>query len=271
MHRFRFHVLALFVVLSGCATPALFGQVSAIQSYNQQAQTNAAARAANAPKEEFVVVDSAWMCPTEEAALAAKSCAGGKEVQKNRNVLAIGEPKHGVAQIQHFDAQGEHTLYMVASALRDQPDIAALDAFERDVDKRFSPERRIPLRYVNFRDLVEEPAAYRGRFLVVRQPSSAMTNKDFANGKFTFTIPIAAKTGSRWVALAQFELANAALVKDFEAGNRSYECGPGYCDDFVIVAELSGRTVDRIDDLGQVHRIPVFTVRELGDRFGTYR
>jgi hypothetical protein len=36
----------------------------------------------------------------------------------------------------------------------------------------------------------------------------------------------------------------------------------------VIVAELSGRTVDRPDQYGQLHRLPVFTVIEMGDRYG---
>ena len=98
-----------------------------------------------------------------------------------------------------------------------------------------------------------------------------MTNKDFREGVFAFTIPIPVTTGSKWLALAQFELANASLVDDFESGGRSYQCGAKYCDDFVIVAELTGRTIDRVDERGNVRRLPVFAVRELGDRYGTYK
>jgi hypothetical protein len=124
---------------------------------------------------------------------------------------------------------------------------------------------------MNFADLIEQPTAYKGRYLVIRQPSHDMTNKDFANGTFKFTIPIPVMTGSRWLALAQFEIKNTTLTTDFEKGGRSYQCGPKYCDDFVIVAELTGRTVDRVDEYGGVRRLPVFAIRELGDRYGTYK
>jgi hypothetical protein len=39
----------------------------------------------------------------------------------------------------------------------------------------------------------------------------------------------------------------------------------------VLVGELTGRTVDRVDSFGGVHRLPVFAIREMGDRYGTYR
>jgi hypothetical protein len=39
----------------------------------------------------------------------------------------------------------------------------------------------------------------------------------------------------------------------------------------VIGAELTGRTVERYDELGIFHRLPVFAIRELGDRYGSYR
>jgi hypothetical protein len=98
-----------------------------------------------------------------------------------------------------------------------------------------------------------------------------MKNQNFGADTFSFTVPIPVQTGSQWTALAQFELTNRPLVEDFHSGNRSYSCGPNYCDHFVIVAELSSRTVDRVDEFGNVHRLPVFEIRELGDRFGSYR
>jgi hypothetical protein len=256
---------------TGCPLAAMKQQHDNTQAFIAQGQANVVAAQANAHTEKFVIVDHAWLCPTDQAALAGK-CEGGTEVAKNRVVTVVGQaPKDGVWPVSLWDAQGEHKLFVAAASINELPDTAALDGFEQDVQRRFPDDKRIPLRAINFANLIEQPAAYRGRYLVVRQASSGMTNKDFGGGVFKFTIPIPVTTGSRWSALAQFELKNGTLVGDFEKGGRSYECGPKYCDDFVIVAELTGRTVDRVDDFGGVHRLPVFAIRELGDRYGTYK
>lgn len=260
------------VVCSGCMISALQERNDAIKAQNAQAQANFAAAQANARTDKFVVTDRTWLCPTERGALAKTRCDGGIEVKKNRPVQVIGQaPKDGVWPAAYWDAQGEHRLFVAASAINELPDTQALDAFADDVARRYPEARRIPLRSMTFANLIEQPRAYQGRYLVIRQPSRDMTNKDFAHGTFTFTIPIPVTTGSRWLALAQFELANDELVADFERGGRSYQCGPKYCDEFVIVAVLTGRTVDRVDELGTVRRLPVFAVRELGDRYGAYR
>lgn len=269
MHRLIILVVAF---TSGCAIAALKQQHDAISAMNANAQANAATAMALARTDKYVAAPSVWLCQTEQAALAGGPCEGGLEVKKNRVVSVIGQaPKDGVWPASTWDAQGEKRLFVAASAVNELPDTTALDAYAEDVVKRFPEDRRIPLRSINFADLITRPAAYKGRYLVARQPSNGMTNKDFANGTFTFTVPIPVQTGSRWTALAQFELANQTLVGDFEKGGRSYVCGPKYCDDFLIVAELTGRTVDRVDEFGNVRRLPVFAIRELGDRYGTYK
>ncbi|MBS1123939.1 MAG: hypothetical protein H6Q90_6167 [Deltaproteobacteria bacterium] len=256
---------------SGCPLAAMKQQNDATQAYIAQGQANAIAAQANAHTDKFVVADHAWLCPTAQGALVGK-CEGGTEVAKNRVVTVIGEaPKDGVWPASLWDRKGEHKLFVAAGSLNELPDTAALDGFADDVARRFPDAKRIPLGAINFADLIEQPAAYHGRYLVVRQPSGGMTNKDFGGGVFKFTIPIPVTTGSRWLALAQFEIKNTTLVGDFENGGRSYQCGPKYCDDFVIVAELTSRTIDRVDERGTVHRLPVFAIRELGDRYGTYR
>lgn len=257
---------------TACAIGALQQRNDAIRATNAQAQANFAAAQAQARTDKYVVTDRTWLCPTEQAALTGTKCDGGIEVRKNRVVQVIGQaPKDGVWPAAHWDAKGEHRLFVAASAINELPDTASLDDFADAMARRYPEPKRIPLRSMNFADLIEQPHAYRGRYLVIRQPSRDMTNKEFTGGVFRFTIPIPVTTGSRWLALAQFEIANASLVDDFENGGRSYVCGPKYCDDFVIVAELTGRTVDRVDEFGGVRRLPVFAIRELGDRYGKYQ
>jgi hypothetical protein len=266
-------ILLALLLTSGCGIAALKAQNDAIHAHNEQARQNGLAAQANARTDKFVVAEAGvWLCKTEQQALAGAKCDGGMEVHKNHLVQVIGQaPKDGVWPAAHWDAQGEHRFFVAASAINELPDMAQLDSFADEVSKRYPDAKRIPLRSMNFIDLVEQPDAYKGRYLVIRQPSRDMTNKDFASGIFRFTIPIPVATGSRWLALAQFELKNASLVGDFQKGQRSYQCGPKYCDDFVIVAELTGRTVDRIDEYGSVRRLPVFAIRELGDRYGQYK
>ena len=100
--------------------------------------------------------------------------------------------------------------------------------------------------------------------------SISVDNDHIKDGVYTFTLPNPVTTGSPWLALTQFELHDQAFAAKAAKGGHGYMCGPRYCDELVIVAELTGRTVDRVDQFGSVHRLPVF-VRELGDRFGTYK
>jgi len=269
---FRFIAsLALALSTTACGLGALKQQHDATNAFVAQGQANMLAAQANARTAKYVVTERTWLCPTEQAALTGTACDDGHEVRKNREVTVIGQtPKDGVWPASFWDATGEHRLFVAAAALNELPDTTALDAFDAEIARRYPVARRIPLTSVNFADLIEHPTAFKGRYLVIRQPMRDMTNKDWATGTFRFTIPIPVTTGSRWLALAQFELPNKAIVEDFEKGGRAYVCGPKYCDDFVIVAELTGRTVDRVDELGGVRRLPVFAIRELGDRFGTY-
>ena len=260
------------LLCSSCMFAAMKQQQDAIKAQNAAAKANFEKAQANALTEKYVITDSTWLCPTEQGALTGKPCDGGEEVRKNRPVQVLGQaPTNGVWTAKTMDAQGEHKFFVADAAINELPDTKELDSYADDVSKRYPAGKRIPLASMNFADLIEQPAAYKGRYLVIRQPSRDMTNKDFVSGTFRFTIPIPVTTNSRWLALAQFEIKNQTLVGDFEKGGRSYSCGPKYCDDFVIVAELTGRTVDRVDEYGGVRRLPVFAIRELGDRYGTYK
>ena len=221
----------------------------------------------------FVATERAWVCPTIPAALAGTACEGGRVVRKNRDVDVIGKTAVGGAwPVADYAPQGEIVKrYIAATAVTAAPDTHALGRYAEDVARRFPEERRISLGKLSIESLFAEAESYRGSYLVLRQLSRKMTNKAFADGRFTFTIGFPTNPGSHHMGPALFELANAELVEEFEAGEHGYRCGPEYCDDFVIVAELTDRTVERADDRGTVRRLPVFAVRELGDRYGSYR
>jgi hypothetical protein len=236
---------------------------SAIEKQNAAAKAQYERQQASLPHAMYVTADRTWLCPTSEV---SDNCAGGIEVQKNHGIQVKGPaPLAGIWRVWYLDASGEKELYTSAAALNELPDTEALNSYAADVARRFPEPKRIPLRDINFTSLLEQPRAYRGYYLVIRQPASDMTNTAFTNGVFHFTVPIPVSTGSRWLALAQFEIKNDALR------DRAYACGAKFCDEIVLVAELTGRTVDRVDELGTVRRLPVFAIRELGDRFGTYR
>jgi hypothetical protein len=239
----------------------------------QQMQADAAAAGAQAQKmkhtDMYVTAPEAWLCASAADANQNKSCEGGKRYRHNQTIPVIGTgAEAGVWKSEFWDAKGAHPGFVLASAVNELPDISGIDGFTRDVDTRYPEAKRIPIQVVDYEDMISQPKAYQGRYLVIRQGSRSMTNKDFRDGLFSFTIPIPAASGSGVPALAQFEFKSDIVVKEFEAGERSYECGPSYCDEFVIVAQLTGRTIDRPDRLGNVHRLPVFSVIELGDRYG---
>ena len=265
-------VLALLATTSGCGL-AGYAKLKEVGEQNAaQAKANAEAGLARARTTMYANAPHVWMCPTAAQALAGTPCADGQEVLGNHDLTVVGQaPKDGVWPVSYWDAKGEHALFVAAAKVGDLPDLAALDTFEGDVAKRIPDAKRIPIRSVSFDNLLTQAGAFKGRYLVLRQPANTMTNKSFASGTFSFTIPIPVTTGSRWSALAQFELRNPTVTGEFQKGQRSYRCGPQYCDDFVMVAELTGKTVDRVDEFGGVRRLPVFAVREMGDRYGTYR
>ncbi len=98
-----------------------------------------------------------------------------------------------------------------------------------------------------------------------------MANQEFADGTLRFTLPIPTSKGSAVVARAQFEMKSRSVAEEFQKSERKYRCAVKYCDDLVIVATLTGKTVDRADGRGNVHRMPVFAIVELGDRYGIYK
>jgi hypothetical protein len=262
------------ILVAGCGIAALQQRNDSITAMNEQARQTMLGAQANAHQTVYVVAERAWLCLDEIGARAQTACTGGTELQRGATAMIVGQgAKDGVWPVAIFDAKGEHRMFIAAVAVNELPDLKQQDAYADDVKQRFPAAKQIPLRDITFANLIEQPDAFRDRLLVVRQPLAGISNEDYraATGMYTFTIPIPVSTGSKWNALAQFELKSKLLVDEFTKGHRAYSCGGKYCDDFVIVAELTGRTVERIDEFGGMHRLPVFVVHEMGDRYATYR
>lgn len=97
-----------------------------------------------------------------------------------------------------------------------------------------------------------------------------MGNLRVEGGQLTFTMLVPVEPGARQMAMVQFELASDTWAREFEAGKRSYSCGGGYCDNFVIVASLTAERAERVDDAGNLKILPVFRIDAMADRFGRY-
>jgi hypothetical protein len=263
------------LLMSGCGLSAsIASQQQQMAAMQAQARERVAAAQAAIHSGAFVAPEHAWLCVDEAAARAQTACPGGTELDHNEDVMLVGtQPTNGVWQVAIYDASGEHRLYVAASSVAEVPDLAAQNAYAAELTSRISPDKLIHLDAITFDRLITQPASFRGKLLVVRQSTDLVSNEsyDAATSTYTFTIPIPVETGSPWAALAQFELANKQIVEGSIKRHHEHSCTTKYCDKLVIVAELTGRTVDRIDETGALHRLPVFVVHELGDRFGVYR
>jgi hypothetical protein len=267
--------LPFVLVLSGClASSAMQQQQQAVAAMHAQNAPRIAAAEASMHTGKFIRAARAWLCTDDAAAAMNAPCRDGIEVLRNEDVMVVGtQPVNGVWPVAVYDAQGEHRRSIAASVVADLPDLTALDAYAVDVATRIPAARQLHFDTITFDKLLAEPDAFRGKLLVVRQRTDEVTNEqyDAKTSTYTFTIPIQVTTNSNWAALAQFELVNKKVVEERIERRHAHSCTTAYCDKLVIVAELTGRTVDRVDQTGAVHRLPVFAVRELGDRFGVYR
>ncbi len=261
--------------LRGLAAFALLGSsgclLSTIRQSNQDAVARGQAAQALARTDLFVTATNVWFCPEVDQAKLNVECTGGKLYGNNQSVTVIGQaPEDGVWKSEIWDAQGSHPGFVMASALAELPDLSEFEAFVQGVEQRYSVESRIPVESVNYMDLVLEPEAFADRFLVIRERSGDMEDKEFVDGHLEFKIVIPGMRGSKQVrSVAQFDFANPKLVDRFQSGETSYRCGPAYCDEFLIVARLAG-TVETVDPTGRLYRLPRFEVVELGDRYDTY-
>jgi len=263
------------LLMFGCGLSAsIASQQQQMAAMQAQGRERVAAAQATVHTGAFVASEHAWLCPDEATARAATSCDGGTELDHNEDVMLVGaQPTNGVWPAAFYDASGEHRRFIAASSVAEVPDLAAENAYAAEVSTRFRADQQIHLDAITFDKLIGKPESFRGKLLVVRQRTDLVTNEsyDAATSMYTFTIPIPVETGSPWAALAQFELANKQIVEGRIKRHHEHSCTTKYCDKLVIVAELTGRTVDRLDETGVLHRLPVFVVHELGDRFGVYR
>lgn len=256
--------------LSGCLSAAMQQRDENLAAAVQAGQQYAAAAQADAHLNYYVTADRAWACPDAAAALRNGECQGGKRYVRNQAIVVIGQPANGLYRTSQFTAAGEQRHFILATAVNELPDLAALESSARTIAVRYPATKQIPPRNRGYVDFIEQPKAFDGRYLVFQQPTQGITCTDAPGGKFSCTIPVPERAGSQRNSLAQFDFHNQKVASDFRNGVRSYRCGAGYCDQLVIVARLTGKSVDRVTRAGYTMKLPLFEVVELADRFGHF-
>jgi hypothetical protein len=130
---------------------------------------------------------------------------------------------------------------------------------------------RAPRGSINYENLIQRSPELRRRKLVLAITSHDMREMRAEAGQLSFIVFVPAEPGSRLTAPVRFELHSPKFVEEFQRGKKTYSCGPSNCDTLVVVATLAASTVDHIDKLGNVKRLPLFEVQKLADRYGIYR
>jgi hypothetical protein len=267
----RVVLVALILSSSACGLAELQQRNASIEKSN----ADAVARMTEAQKlkrtDMYVVSESAWFCADAAAAAKRASCKDGQQLGKNETISVIGlQPEGETWKAAIWDSAGEHQGFIAAAAVNELPDTSALDQAAAAIEERYPAKKRIPSTNLNLEELLAQQKAYAGRYLLMRIGNSDMRDFNLDGDKLTFVMYVPSRPGSRQLAAVQFEFSSASWAKKFHGGKASYRCGAGYCDNLVVVASLSG-VVDRVDDTGALRRLPVFAVRELADRFGSYK
>lgn len=219
----------------------------------------------------FVSSSDAWLCPTAEAALAKQACEGGRRVLHNRSITVLGQDsKAGVWPSPDDTSVPARTLYVAANQLNGLPILAELSNFEDDLWARYPADKRIESKTFNLTELVLRPRSFAGKYVVLRQKLKTMSAESWDDGIFSFNLSIPLSNTTKYGTPVHFEFRNAAIVDEFLTQQRAYQCS-AYCDEFIIVAQLTERFVFVTRSSGVPIRVPVFDIVELADRYGAYR
>lgn len=218
----------------------------------------------------YVVSQDAWLCPSAAAALAKTDCEGGRQVLHNRSVMVRGQAaKAGVWVLTDPTSPTPRDLFVAADQLHIRPSRTELNAFAGDVMQRYPEAKRIDPDMLNYADALYAPKKYAGRYLIMHQKLNSLGATTWEGGQLSFNLSIPMGPGEKFKANARFEFRNASIVNEFDKGQRSYRCvANDYCDEFIIVAEVTTRTIKKSDSANEM---PVLNIVELADRFGSYR
>ena len=240
-------------------------------AFAAQARANIEAAQKNKRTTMYVIGKAAWVCRTAEEAKKQASCMGGQKFGKGERVTVSGEgPEGGVWKSELSDGKGDRPGFVVAAVLNELPDNGAVEDFVMKLQSSVPEAIRIPKADIDLADFLQRAPELRKRKLVFAFPSSDMQEMTAENATLSFLLYFPVEAGGRLRAPVQFHLKNARWIKEFNSGKKSYSCGVGQCDMLVIVATLTEKTIDRVDQLGRIVRLPVFDVEKLADRYGLY-
>lgn len=267
----------LLATLPACLLPAMLEGQRNTEAFIAAGSASAAALRAQGQSRRFAVTAGARLCPTAEDAGRHTACSGGIDLPKNAAIQVVGEaPQAGVWPVAHYDRSGAKRLFIAAGDTNELPDLTDLQSARASLQQRYPAADRIPDAAMNLSDLLTSPQAYRGHRLVWAIAATDMADMHAAEAAFSFTLAIPTKRGARGPARgrAQFDFASRAYTSAWSARMTTgvgggYSCGPGYCDQLAMVAELTG-SVERVDAEGHVMRVPAFRVLWAADRFGQY-
>jgi hypothetical protein len=218
------------------------------------------------PHNFYVVRDDAMLCPAAADATTA-ACGGAVPVAKNRLVWVLGyKPSNGVWQVRM--PNNAPPMYIAASSVDKTPDSAAWDGFVEKLKTSLPASMWVPAENVNFFDLTYSAAAFGSRPVVFARKRSELPKRATKGASMRFGLQIPANRSGRGQALVMIDLPPSDVVDGLADGD--YACDFDHCDEFMIIAFVTGKTVDVVDAEGRVLVAPLLRVGIIGDRYGEH-
>ncbi len=214
----------------------------------------------------FVIVDGARVCPDRSV---SATCDGGLDLGINEYIDATAEGPD-LYKVMVIHTGGVLNGYVPSVALGELPE---LDEFKQTIselssvdagDQLIAPEELI------YEHLLTRPDAFAGRELRMFPAASQLGNLGTSAQMMSFTLSVPSTTMRDSSSPVRFEFHNAAWATEFRDSKKKFTCGRNYCDKLAVVATLTGRHHEAIRPGGVVVRMPVFEIKLLADRFGTY-
>lgn len=245
-------------------------QKKAMDKLNQDSVAAQEKALENSQTDYYVIAPSVWFCPTADGARQQK-CADGKKYTKGETVKVVGrKPVDGLWRSAVYGEKGKQDGFVLAAGVNEAPDESEFVANTNKLDQGLAQAKRLPPGYLNLSDLIASSSTLRGRKVLLALGSGELRNMTTEGGVLSFTSLIPVSAGSQAMASIQFNFKSARWTSDFNSGKKSFSCGPGHCDKLSLVATLTGKLADRVDEYGNAKKLPIFEVERLVDRFGLY-
>ena len=213
----------------------------------------------------FVIAEGARVCPSRDV---SPTCEGGLDLALNEYLDASADGE--LHSVMYIHEGGVTNGYVPSAALGELP---KLDAYKRTVDELIEVQAGTPLiagDELIYQDLMSRPDAFAGRELRMFPQAAQLDNLRVDGQVTSFTLPVPSTPMRDSTSPVRFEFRNEAWADEFRRSKKKFTCGPNYCDQVAVVAELTDRQHEAILPGGIVIRMPVFEVTLLVDRFGAY-